>query len=654
MKVPRLGARTGISIAAVALVGAAGLLLVRTLEGRSGPSELVTAPSMLTEPLDTPISFRPDWMAGVIAVAVDQPDGRAIALLGLDETGGTGVLARAFDDIDGMAWSPDGERLAFAARRGANWDLYVVPRSGGEPARLTNHPAFDGWPAWSPDGSLIAFESARDGELAVYQMDVASHVGLGAGQDLAAGTGVAANAGLGSGQDPAIATGLEPAVTRLSPADAAGPAIEPTWSPDGTRVVYSVWDGELAVYRLDAVDVASGETLTLLAPEPAPEHVPQQAAGSESGQASEQESEPPPVIDKRAAAFSTDGALVYREAKYGEGSVRAVDPNSDSGSSTTLAARVNGFALAPGGDAIVFLTPGRRSSTLEVRGLDVEDAGRWSLAELGPDTETVAWGSGTLPAGLPAVQAMADGERFAVGRGGGVASLSLGAAAAVETRPGLVRIDDINVSGPRINAAIKADFDALRAEIRAATGSDFLGTLSDMWRPIGFDSSRSAFYSWHKTGRAFDTFMSFTTAGGGDGMVLVREGGGRPMWRMYLWAAVQDGSVGEPIREPGWRFSTSGWDEEHELREGGSRALRVPGGYWVDFTAAATRYGWHRIPAISRPGFDWRESFSAIEFWHYERRDGLSWREAISEVYEPEMIEEALRGAPPRRGGGGG
>ncbi len=614
----RHGARTTILRAAVtvAVFGAAGLLMLRAIDERSGPGERVAIQEMRSTPLGTSTPSRPEWLQGVIALIMDQPDGRAIALLGLDEAGGSGVLARGFEGIGGMAWSPDGERLAFAARRSANWDLYVVSRAGGEPARLTNHPAFDGWPSWSPDGTRMAFESARDGELAIYEL------------------GVEAEFALVAVRDPAAVTQVEPIVTRRSPTESAGPTIEPTWSPDGGRIVYSAWDGDAAVYRLDAVDIETGEIVTLLEPELEPEQARAEV----------------PTLDKRAAAFAPDGAMVYREAKYGEGPVHAVDPNPALDLSTTLAARADGFALAPSGDAIAFLTPGRRSSTLEVRGLDVEDAGRWTLAELGPDTETVAWGLGTLPEGLPAVETMADGERWAVGQGGGVASWSLGVAEASELRPGLVRIEDIDVSGPRINAALLSDFDALRAEIRAGTGHDFLGTLSDMWRPIGFDSSRSAFYSWHKTGRAFDTFMSFSGVGGGDGMVLVREGGGRPVWRMYLWAAVQDGSVGEPIREPGWRFSTSGWDEASELREGGSRALRVPGGYWADFTAAAARYGWHRIPAINRPGFDWRESFSAIEFWHYERRDGLSWNEAIAEIYEPEEIREAMREAPPRRG----
>ena len=580
-------------LAAIGVVGFFGLRVLRDSPRLGGN---VAPPAQVVAPLAPPTPSRPAWMQGVVAVAVAQPDGKAVALLGLDEAGGSGLLARGFDGIGAMDWSPDGQRLAFSARRGGNWDVFVVSRSGGEPTRLTNDPAFDGWPAWSPDGTRLAFESARDVTLAVYDVAVDSN----------------------------FVSAIE--ITRRSPEDADGPAMEPVWSPDGQRLVYAIWDGNAAVYRLDALDVSTGAIETLI--------------------------EPQSAIDRRAPAFSPDGALVYREAKYGEGAVKASStasrvqsaPNGVSRLPDTLASQAYGYSLAPGGDAIAFVSRSRWSGSLEIRGL--AEPGRSTIARLGSDARHVAWAAGVLPAGLPAVEPMAEGERAAVGRGGGVASASLGVSEANEEGPPLVRINDIDVSGPRINARLLGDFEALRAEINADTGRDFLGTLSDMWRPLGFNSSRSAFYSWHKTGRAFDTFMSFSGPGGGNGMVLVREGNGRPMWRMYLRASVQDGSVGEPLREPGWRFSTSGWEEESELREGGSRALRVPGGYWVDFTAAAGRYGWNRIPAIRRSGFDWRDSFSAIEYWHYERRDGLSWRQAIGQIYEPDEINEALRGAP--------
>ncbi len=76
----------------------------------------------------------------------------------------------------GVAWSPDGTRIAFTSDRdrngqcffhdcwGHNGEIYVMNADGSDQRRLTDDPGDDQSPTWSPDGSRIAFAGLRDVE----------------------------------------------------------------------------------------------------------------------------------------------------------------------------------------------------------------------------------------------------------------------------------------------------------------------------------------------------------------------------------------------------------------------------------------------------------------------------------------------------------
>ena len=70
-------------------------------------------------------------------------------------------------------WSPDGQRIAFAADRKGDFvkfDIYVMDADGGNPQKLTNNRGWDSSPSWSPDGERIAFTSEREGNYDIYVM----------------------------------------------------------------------------------------------------------------------------------------------------------------------------------------------------------------------------------------------------------------------------------------------------------------------------------------------------------------------------------------------------------------------------------------------------------------------------------------------------
>src|SRR6267378_2208297 len=58
-------------------------------------------------------------------------------------------------------FSPDGSQIAFTGDYDGNRGVYVVPAAGGEPRRLTYHPADFDVVGWTPDGKRILFSSAR-------------------------------------------------------------------------------------------------------------------------------------------------------------------------------------------------------------------------------------------------------------------------------------------------------------------------------------------------------------------------------------------------------------------------------------------------------------------------------------------------------------
>jgi len=75
-------------------------------------------------------------------------------------------------------FSPDGRLIAFSSNRYGNYDVFVVPATGGTPKRLTFHTGTDDVVGWTRDSQNVIFRSARgDGAFptvaTMYQVAVA-------------------------------------------------------------------------------------------------------------------------------------------------------------------------------------------------------------------------------------------------------------------------------------------------------------------------------------------------------------------------------------------------------------------------------------------------------------------------------------------------
>lgn len=69
---------------------------------------------------------------------------------------------RAITEVDSLAWSPDGSRLAFIAALGETGaDLYLYDVAADSITRLTDEPDHAALPTWSPDGAFVVYQEMR-------------------------------------------------------------------------------------------------------------------------------------------------------------------------------------------------------------------------------------------------------------------------------------------------------------------------------------------------------------------------------------------------------------------------------------------------------------------------------------------------------------
>jgi TolB protein len=198
-------------------------------------------------------------------------------------------------------------------------------------------------------------------------------------------------------------------------------------------------------------------------------------------------------------------------------------------------------------------------------------------------------------------------------------------------RSAVVAIANLTAPYPYLHDNVDEGYNALRIDLHKQIGWNFLDSLESAFQPLTEPPPPQMEVNWLLTGRAFAFNRTPYDA---NWMVVTRENiSGQIYWHVFLRTRYQDGSQGQPMNQAPWNFSARFTGDPEAYEKGGTQGI-VPAGYWVDFTDLAISYGWKRLPALPT----WRAFFEASRFNQFYMDGGLTWEQAMENIYPPEAL----------------
>ena len=544
--------------------------------------------STATLPAETPTPYAvTDLAEGLILLALDDNGHTHLFAYQPQESSASQPLPLArltsgpWDDIT-PALSPDGKTAAFASNRSGYWDLYLIDLPSGRITRLTDSMTYEAAPAWSPDGQWLAYEAYQNEQLDIL----------------------------------ILSTSAPGEPIRLTSHPAAD--FSPAWSPQGRLIAFvSTRSGEAEIWVAD-LDQPEEVRFTDLSQNP---------LGSD-----------------RHPAWSPDGSALLWSGDLDGVRTLLIQDVAQSASASASAPQRSSLgsgdwgAWSADGSTVLALLASPQHTYLTAYPVQRPGLVLPPLA-LPSAASGLSWGSAALPLPLrdpylqaamltptPLWQPLLTAQP---GASGGRYLLS--------------PLGDVEAPNALLHDLVDESFQALRAQVAAQSGWDFLATLENGYVPLTAPLGPGMGGDWLYTGRAFAFTPQPITAGW---VVIVREDyNGLTYWRVYVRVRFQDGSAGIPLHDLPWDFNARYSGDTIAYEQGGALLESLPPGYWIDFTRLAASYGWERLPALT----NWRAAYSSARFNEFIFTSGLDWRAAMLELYPPEALATPSPVAPPTR-----
>ncbi len=476
-----------------------------------------------------------------------------------------------WDDTN-PAISPDGNSVAFTSNRSGYWDIYLLDLDSGGITRLTDTLAYDGAPSWSPDNQWLVYETYINDNLEINIQSV----------------------------------NILSDTVQLTNDTAAD--FSPVWSPGGRQIAFvSNRSGENEIWL---ADLDKGENTRFQdfsqRPTSSDSHPGWSPDGRSLAWISEQDGMRNILIREVTSPAADATPSMVNTLDLGSGDWPAWSP--DGKTILTILESPNHHYLT----AYPVSYPGLVFPTIEIPG---------SIGGL-------SWGNITLSSSLQAVY-----QQAAIIT---PTSLYNPALVSLPTDSGgryqLAQLEGVEAPQPYLHDLVDESFQALRRQIAAQAGWDFLSSLENAYVPLTAPLDPGLGNDWLYTGRAFTVDSVPMNAGW---LVVVRENfNTETYWRVFIKAFSQDGSEGVPLHELPWNFDGRNNADVTAYEQGGEKLTEIPTGYWIDFTARALAYGWERVSALP----NWRDTYRAARFDEFACTGGLDWQTAMLQLYPPEVL----------------